>query len=72
MTITGPAGCKKTFLINYINQVLENCCPVTAFFGIAAFNINEVTKNRNRDDLKRWPLSKLQERLNQFRSYIFN
>jgi len=72
MIITGPAGCGKSFLINCIRQVLENCCAVRAFFGITAFNINGVTlhsllqlpiKNRNRDDLKRLAFSKLQERL---------
>eukprot|EP00111_Clytia_hemisphaerica_P015632 TCONS_00046148-protein len=40
MMITGLAGSGKSYLINNIRALLKEKCIVSAYFGIAAFNIN--------------------------------
>ena len=43
MIITGLAGSGKSYLINNIRALLKELCVVTAFFGIAAFNVRGKT-----------------------------
>ena len=43
MTIKGLAGSGKSFVIDAIRSLLKQCCIVTAFFGIASFNVNRKT-----------------------------
>ena len=39
----GLAGSGKSFVIDAIRSLLKQCCIVTAFFGIASFNVNRKT-----------------------------
>ena len=70
MIITGEAGTGKSFLISCIKQLLQNLCSITAYFGIAAFNVKGKTlhsllqlpiKGRYLHDLKGPSLLRLQE-----------
>lgn len=70
MMITGLAG--KSFLINNIRALLKERCVVTAYFGIAAFNVKGKTlhsllnlpiRGRNCHSLKGPALSRLQDKL---------
>ena len=72
MIITGIAGSGKSYLINCIKKLLGKECLLTAYFGIAAFNINGKTlhsalqlpiKNKRSHELKGNALKKLQEDL---------
>ena len=73
MIIKGLAGSGKSFVIDAIRSLLKQCCMVTAFFGIASFNVRGETlhsllrlsiRGKNRHDLKGSALVKLQEDLN--------
>ena len=72
MIITGLAGSGKSYLINSIRALLEETCVVSAYFGIAAFNVKRKTlhsilnlqiRGKNHKDLKGPALLQLQERL---------
>ena len=43
MMIIGLAGSGKSYVINAIRGLLNNSCKVSAYFGIAAFNVNGTT-----------------------------
>ena len=73
MIIKGLAGSGKSFVIDAIRSLLKQCCIVTAFFGIASFNVRGKTlhslfrlpiRGKNRHDLKGSALVTLQEDLN--------
>ena len=73
MIIKGLAGSGKSFVIDAIRSLLKQCFIVTAFFGIASFNVRGKTLNsllrlpirgKNRHGLKGSTLVKLQEYLN--------
>ncbi|XP_066929609.1 uncharacterized protein [Clytia hemisphaerica] len=70
MILTGIAGSGKSYLINCIKRLLGEKCSLTAFFGIAAFNINGKTlhttlqlpiRGKNKHELKGKALEILQE-----------
>lgn len=81
MMITGLAGSGKSYLINSIRALLKEKCVVSAYFGIAAFNIKGKTlhsllklpiRGRNLKDLKGPALLQLQERLNGVKYLIID
>ena len=81
MIITGLAGSGKSYLINSIRALLKEKCVVSAYFGIAAFNIKGKTlhsllklpiRGRNLKDLKGPALLQLQERLSGIKYLIID
>ncbi len=43
MMITGLAGSGKSYVIDAIRGLLNDSCKVSAYFGIAAFNVSGTT-----------------------------
>lgn len=81
MMIIGLAGSGKSYLINSIRALLKKKCVVSAYFGIAAFNIKGQTlhsllklpiRGRNLNDLKGPALLQLQERLTAVKYIIID
>ena len=81
MIITGIAGSGKSYLINCIKKLIGDKCLLTAFFGIAAFNINGKTihstlqlpiKNKRNHELKGNSLKKIQEDLDGVKYIIID
>ena len=81
MIITGLAGSGKRFVIDALRSLLKEKCTVTAFFGIAAFNVKGKTlhsllklpiRGKNRHDLKGMALVKLQEDLQNIKYLIID
>ena len=81
MMVTGLAGCGKSYVINNIRALLKEKCLVTAYFGIAAFNIKGKTlhsllnlpiRGRNCHDLKGDALSNLQNKLDGVKYIIID
>ena len=81
MIITGLAGSGKSFVIDALRALLKQYCIVTAFFGIAAFNVKGRTlhsllrlpiRGKYRQDLKGSALIKLQKDLNNIKYLIID
>jgi len=81
MMIVGLAGSGKTFLINNIRALLKEKCTVTAYLGIAAFNVKGKTlhsllrlpiRGKNMHDLKGPALLQLQKQLSGVRFIIID
>ena len=81
MIISGVAGSGKSFVINNIKVLLREKCVVTAYFGIAAFNVKGKTlrsllrlpiRGKNQHDLKGPALLQLQERLSGVKYLIID
>ena len=81
MIIMGIAGSGKSYLINCIKRHLGEKCLSTAFFGIAAFNINGKTlhstlqlpiRNKRNQELKGDALIKLQSDLENVECIIID
>ena len=81
LMITGLAGSGKSYLINSIRALLKEKCVVSAYFGIAAFNIKGKTlhsllnlpiQGKNLHDLKGPALLRLQEKLNGVKYIIID
>ena len=46
LVITGMAGSGKSYLINAFRNLLQHKCKISAFFGVAAFNVKGCTLHR--------------------------
>ena len=81
MIIKGGAGCGKSYLIDALRSLLRECCIVTAFFGMASFNVKGKTlhsilrlpiRGKYRNSLKGPALLKLQEAMNGIKYLIID
>ena len=81
MMITGLAGSGKSYVINSIRSLLREVCLITAYFGIAAFNVKGKTlhsilqlpiRGKNSHELKGDALLKLQKRLSGIQYIIID
>ena len=81
MIITGIAGSGKSYLLKCIKKLLSEQCLLTAYFGIAAYNINGKTlhsllqlpiRNKSKHELKGNALLKLQKELENVKCIIID
>ena len=81
MMVIGLAGSGKSYVINAIRGLLNNSCKVSAYFGIAAFNVNGTTlhsllqlpiRAKRNSPLTSTALSKLQDDLNGIKGLIID
>ena len=81
MMITGLAGSGKSYVINSIRSLLREVCLITAYFGIAAFNVKGKTlhsilqlpiRGKNSHELKGDALLKLHKRLSGIQYIIID
>ena len=81
MIITGQAGSGKSYVIDALRALLMQNCIVTAFFGIASFNVKGRTlhsllrlpiRGKYRQDLKGSALMKLQEDLSNIKYLLID
>ena len=81
MMIIGLAGSGKSYIINTIRGLLDNSCKVSAYFGIAAFNVSGTTlhsllqlpiQGKRNGPLISTALSKLQDDLKGIKYLIIN
>ena len=81
MIVTGQAGSGKSYLINGLKNLLTSSCHITAFFGVAAFNVKGQTlhslfqlpiRGKKNGDLKGPSLQRLQENVTGIKYIIID